>query len=286
MKNYNLPRVFIGSSSEALTIAYALQTNLEFDSEPTVWTQGIFKPSSSTLKDLVASIHQFDFAIFVFNPDDVVTMRAQAVSAVRDNVVFELGLFMGRLGVERCFILKARDSGQLHLPTDLIGLQPLEFNAQRSDNNLLAALGPCAHKLRSEFANRGRMLGQIEQLDPSQQPSLRNTLDRYFDLWNSGVLRADREQAAKGMAVHVMEDEDGRDSATLSRLKAFAETVCDSCLRGEISSDELDNRLGEEIRAIYSRDMYFWYNSPNGGEPSGSPIIAAWLESRNKSKSK
>jgi hypothetical protein len=286
MKNFSLPRVFIGSSSEALKIAYALQTSLEYDSEPTVWTQGIFKPSSTTLRDLVASIYQFDFAVFVFSPDDVLTMRTQTVSAVRDNVLFELGLLMGRLGMERCFILKARDSGQLHLPTDLIGLQPLEFHAQRTDGNLVAALGPCAHQLRSEFAAHGKTLSQIAQLDPSQQPSLRNTLERYFDLWNSGVLRADREQAEKGIATHVMDDDDGRDGAILSRLKAFAETVCDSCLRGEISSDELDTRLGKEIRAIYSHDMYFWYNAPNRGEPSGSPIIEAWLESRKKTKSK
>lgn len=64
----DLPAVFIGSSVESLNTAYALQTNLEFDSEPTVWTQGIFNASSYTLKDLVAALDRFDFAIFIFSP--------------------------------------------------------------------------------------------------------------------------------------------------------------------------------------------------------------------------
>ena len=45
MREGRRPKAFIGSSSEALGIAYALQENLEADAEITVWTQGIFEPS-------------------------------------------------------------------------------------------------------------------------------------------------------------------------------------------------------------------------------------------------
>lgn len=63
------PRLFIGSSSEGLNIAYGIQENLEFDAETTIWKQGIFKPTRQTLTDIVAAMRSTDFAAFVFNPD-------------------------------------------------------------------------------------------------------------------------------------------------------------------------------------------------------------------------
>jgi hypothetical protein len=38
------------------------------------------------------------FAVLIITPDDVVSSRDIEAQAPRDNVMFELGLFMGRLG--------------------------------------------------------------------------------------------------------------------------------------------------------------------------------------------
>ena len=118
------PRFFIGSSTEALSIAYAIQENLEHDALCTVWTQGIFSLSQTTLDNLIKATGNFDFAIFVFQPDDILQLRDEKVTVARDNVVFELGLFIGELGKERVFFLVPTKSEELHLPTDLIGIQP------------------------------------------------------------------------------------------------------------------------------------------------------------------
>ncbi len=91
------PRLFIGSSSENLKIAYAIQENLDHDFEATVWNQNVFDLSRSTLETLVAKVPDFDAAVFVFSPDDVASVRGKAKQIVRDNVVFELGLFIGQL---------------------------------------------------------------------------------------------------------------------------------------------------------------------------------------------
>lgn len=152
------PSVFVGSSTESLKIAYAIQENLEMDAEVTVWTQGIFELSKFSIESLLDAAEAADFGIFVFSPDDVLIMREQEKAAVRDNVIFELGLFIGRLGRERSFIILPRGSGEsLHLPTDLLGLTPALYEPNRQDENLRAALGPACSKMTKAFGKLGRL---------------------------------------------------------------------------------------------------------------------------------
>lgn len=99
-------RVFVGSSREGLKYAYAIQENLDHDAEVTVWSQGIFEPSKTTIESLEQQLDKFDFAIFVFTGDDGLAYRGQAFDAVRDNVIFELGMSMGKLGRNRSYVIK------------------------------------------------------------------------------------------------------------------------------------------------------------------------------------
>src|SRR5688572_12732348 len=59
------PCVFIGSSSEGLTVAEAIQTNLEHDCKSVIWSQGVFGLGEGTLESLVEKADDFDFAILV-----------------------------------------------------------------------------------------------------------------------------------------------------------------------------------------------------------------------------
>ncbi|CAL8474486.1 TIR domain-containing protein [Caballeronia sp. S22] len=162
------PRVFIGSSVEGLDIAYAVQQNLLHDVEATVWTQGVFDLSDTTIESLTSVLESSDFAVFVFSPDDAVKMRDVTHNAVRDNVLFEFGLFIGKLGRSRVFYIVPSDV-DLHIPSDLLGITPGKFPNSRSDNNLQAATGPACNQMRKQIRALGLLNPQMVKPDEPKE---------------------------------------------------------------------------------------------------------------------
>ncbi|MDP2175251.1 MAG: nucleotide-binding protein [Bacteroidota bacterium] len=168
------PRLFIGSSVEGLNIAYAIQENLSHSAEITVWDQGVFDLSDTSIESLISVIEKTDFGVFVFTPDDIITIRGKKNMTVRDNVLFELGLFIGKIGRKRSFIIMPDSCSAFHLPTDLLGITPGKYELIRSDNNFKAATGSCSNKIR-EAINK---LGFIEQQETQTDTT---TIDKKED---------------------------------------------------------------------------------------------------------
>jgi len=124
------PRLFIGSSSESLPIVEILVEELKNDAEVVPWTSvSLFPPGQTTLVSLLQAASSFDFAVFLFEPDDVIQSRGATFSVPRDNVVFELGLFMSHLGVKRAFPMAPL--GRVRLLSDLGGFQPIIYEEPR-----------------------------------------------------------------------------------------------------------------------------------------------------------
>ena len=120
------PIMFIGSSVKGLTIAGGIETNLEHDCTSHKWTN-TFESGYTALENLFNQLNTVDYATFVFKPDDILVLKNEEFLSVRDNVIFELGLFMGRLGRERVFIVKPFNDDKLRLPSDLIGIEILNY---------------------------------------------------------------------------------------------------------------------------------------------------------------
>ena len=137
------PTLFVGSSSEGLDVAYAAQRNLEDDADVVVWTQGIFELSKSYLESLLDALGEAEFGLFVFTPDDISRIRGTKVTTARDNVVFELGLFIGRLGRGRTYVLMPKGVADFHLPSDLLGLHTATYRPPVRADRLLAASAEC-----------------------------------------------------------------------------------------------------------------------------------------------
>lgn len=158
-------KIFIGSSVEGLGIAYSIQQNLLHDAETTVWDQGVFELSGTTMESLEKTLSGSDFGIFVFSPDDVLKIRGKEFSAVRDNVLFEMGLFIGRLGRDRVFFILP-NGADMHIPTDLLGITPGRYDPNRSDGSMQAATGPVSHQIRLKIKSLGSL--NVEKTAPSE----------------------------------------------------------------------------------------------------------------------
>jgi predicted nucleotide-binding protein len=148
------PSLFIGSSSEGLDFARAARFLLTQDAEVTVWREGFFALGSTYIEALMNSLPRFDFAILVFTPDDAVNSREIENFGPRDNVIFELGLFMGHLGRSRTFILHQANA-RLKIPTDLSGVTMAPYEWPRADKNHKSAVGSACDSIREVIRDLG-----------------------------------------------------------------------------------------------------------------------------------
>jgi hypothetical protein len=157
------PKVFIGSSTEGLKIAETIQLLLDRYCEATIWSQGVFGLSSGTLESLVLALDNYDFAILALTPDDMIISRGNESQSPRDNVLFELGLFVGGLGRNRTYIVCQRES-DIKLPSDLAGITMATFQIH-SDGNLQASLGAACTLIKNEIERNGiRVDKRIDKL--------------------------------------------------------------------------------------------------------------------------
>jgi len=132
------PRIFIGSATEDLRLARTLRSALPRGIDGRIWTEDVFAPSRHTMEDLELQVAESDFAVVVWNGTDLVRSRGTQMRAPRDNVVFELGLFMGALGRDRSYVLKPKGT-KIKLPTDILGITCLEYDPSAISTSMTLA---------------------------------------------------------------------------------------------------------------------------------------------------
>ena len=140
------PILFIGSSRESLPIVEALVAGWKappFIVRP--WTGVVFSPSQFPIDDLARQVVACDFAALVLGPDDQVLSRGATSNAPRDNVLFELGLFMGAIERARTLFIVPLDE-DVKTPSDILGLNPLRYVSRTGSlaDNLAPVCGDIA----------------------------------------------------------------------------------------------------------------------------------------------
>lgn len=242
------PAVFIGSSVEGLDIAHTVQELLEFDCESTVWTQGVFKPSMTALADLYMRTRRSELAVFVFTPDDELVLRGKTTRVPRDNVIFELGLFIGALEPGRCFIVQPRGL-PMHLPSDLLGVTPLTYPADRSDKNLLAALGPACNQIRRairHYEQDSSVLKFSEDRRGKPVQDIRQTsLEDYVAEWEGPM--AEVRRSLKSVNFDPYDEETASLRPQMRKVFAFLDGLADAILSGRVPEAEARQAFGEVV---------------------------------------
>lgn len=140
------PRVFVASSSEDIQIARAVESNLSGECDVTSWERQVFTPSRVAIESLEKVIGAVDAAVIVLGDTDVSNIRGEEHRVPRDNVMLELGMFIGRIGRSQTFIIVPEES-EPRIPSDLAGINRLRFRSRRGDGNLQAALGSATNAI-------------------------------------------------------------------------------------------------------------------------------------------
>jgi predicted nucleotide-binding protein len=131
------PRVFVASSRSSASLAHRLADRLKPDIAADVWdTQ--FNPGDFTLDNLLLFSSLYEFGIFVLSTDDLTLGPANVLNIEpRDNVIFELGIFMGAVGRSRAFAVVVDDGrGDVKLPTDLAGATYVKITPGALEDNV------------------------------------------------------------------------------------------------------------------------------------------------------
>ncbi len=134
MKNQ---KIFIASSSGALLYAQQLAAWLKEEKNlfPVVWNESgeVFELGKTYIESLEDALYNFDIAIVIFHPDDSGKIKGQKTTFTRDNVVFEYGLFFGRLGREKCYVVYPKNV-DLRIPSDLLGMHNAAYEYLETTN--------------------------------------------------------------------------------------------------------------------------------------------------------
>lgn len=247
----NKPRVFIASSRESLPVTKAINANLDHDYEVTAWNTGSFILSTTTIDNLVKKSSTTDFAVFVFNPDDLLFSRGQSEQVVRDNVLFELGLFIGAIGVERCFIVKPRGQ-DLKLPSDLLGITMADYEPERSDDNFDAALGSACYQME----------GSMKKLGSLDRKALRSTQKLIANPANYSLNSTSIKVLANCLETHTSLPEGKTFNRIAQQLQRFDEEI----IRLQLIKLERMSLIEKEIAySDFNGEPYYSYSITEAG---------------------
>lgn len=123
-------KIFIGSSKEGLDIAKQVSEQISIICGDwltvELWSDGgVFQMNKSALDSLINASRRFDYGLLIATRDDRATVRRRKFWIPRDNVMFEMGMFLGSLGLTRAFLLVENSN---KLPTDYNGITVGYFN--------------------------------------------------------------------------------------------------------------------------------------------------------------
>lgn len=218
-----------------------------------------------------------DYGVFVFAPEDVALIREKPVFITRDNTLFEMGLFWGRLRRGRVFCLVPRDLPELrkpvagkipsefHLPSDFEGLTLLRYG-NRSDGRYSAAMDVPCGEIAAVIRREKHYIDPVRQLkDKTEQLERKQSILRFFWSYLRNITAPDEAE----------------------RYAAFAEAIRNSILTpagfrttGAAIWESVEGII-RQVGGNVGRGRAFPLDGTDGGNGSGSGEPVYVLEALN-----
>ncbi|GAA5142486.1 hypothetical protein GCM10023213_28530 [Prosthecobacter algae] len=145
------PSIIIFSSKKSLPVAEGIRDNLQDAFIPELWTEGLFDEHNTIpLWVFLKKLMCYDCAAVVLGDDDIRHKEGKGESEAvpRDNVIFELGAALARIGPQKTFIFTPEDKNVL-LPSYFRGVM---VKGYRQDAGATMDDGPLMRKGSSRSA--------------------------------------------------------------------------------------------------------------------------------------
>ncbi len=123
------PQTILFSSSGSYAVAEGLYENLKERHNVTLWKQFFGENRTTPLWTFLKKLFHYDYAILVLANDSLVydtVTQGQQAWIPKDNVIFELGATMARLGPQKTILLVPHEP-EVHLPGYFDDVRPLLF---------------------------------------------------------------------------------------------------------------------------------------------------------------
>lgn len=206
------PDLFIGSSREAIDYARAIHEQMSHVAQVTPWYAGTFGPNEYTMEALERRLDRSDFGVFVFAPDDVALHRGKYVFVTRDNTLFEMGLFWGKLRRNRVFAIVPSEVNErndliadvtvkeFHILSDLQGLTLLKYDL-RNDDNVYAAVDVASGHIMRKIRDEGSYIDPFVLLAEHQvELQKKQSMLHFFWEYNRNVKVADPQEKYQALS--------------------------------------------------------------------------------------
>ncbi len=183
-KENEMITVFIASTNEHRSVADALREKLDVSGILVKPWWDAFSPGKTILEELARISKECNFAAFIFAPADFTHSKSRTEPSLRDNIIFEFGLFQGTLGRSRCFAVCPK--GQLIKQiSDLEGLIKIEYDPEKFKQDPRSAMATPAQSILRQIntasVNKSKkndkdlsLSGLIEQAREVLQESSKN----------------------------------------------------------------------------------------------------------------
>lgn len=185
------PRIFLASSSEAgdlLTELFVLISKGDW-CLVRPWNFSTFEAGKSFFDSLYDNTRDIDFAVILYTGDDQTSSRGVTQAAPRDNVIFELGFFLARLGPEAVIVVSPINVPKI--PSDYSGYAVLSYDP--STGSPTEYLTPAAAQVKLQLKKKWQSR-QEPTTDKSQEPV--KSIDIVYKRASGGIIPIYRDLAS------------------------------------------------------------------------------------------